>query len=93
MLVVLFASQYSSDSQVKRVLLEQFTGSWCGWCVDGSYVMELLEEDYPDTFIGCKIHNGDSWLLQKKELSEDPWVLPDFLCEQLTDVLMEVLSD
>ena len=44
---------------VKRVVLEQHTGAWCGWCVDGTYMGDLLKEKYPETFIVVKNHNGD----------------------------------
>lgn len=44
----------------KVVLMEQYTGAWCGWCVDGSVVMNAMEEKYGDRFIGVKIHQGDA---------------------------------
>jgi thiol-disulfide isomerase/thioredoxin len=43
----------------KRVLLEQFTGAWCGFCVDGSVIMDEILQQYPDQVIGVKFHNGD----------------------------------
>ncbi|MFA6572428.1 MAG: Omp28-related outer membrane protein, partial [Bacteroidota bacterium] len=55
--VIIFG--YSDTSAQKRVILEQFTGAWCGWCVDGSYVMDNIIAKYPDNFIGVKWHNGD----------------------------------
>ncbi len=55
-----------SNSQVKHVLLEQHTGAWCGWCVDGSYVMDQLHELYPETMIGVKVHNGDSMVIAEQ---------------------------
>jgi len=44
----------------KVVLMEQYTGAWCGWCVDGSVVMEEMEKKFGDRFIGVKIHQGDA---------------------------------
>lgn len=60
------------DAQpVKRVLLEQHTGAWCGWCVDGSYIMDELQKDYPDKLIGVKWHSGDAMQLDVyQELSQ-----------------------
>lgn len=55
-----------SNAQVKKVLLEQHTGAWCGWCVDGSYVMDQLFELYPETMIGVKVHNGDSMYIPEQ---------------------------
>jgi hypothetical protein len=31
----------------KRVLVEEFTGAWCGWCPDGAVQMEKLLQAYP----------------------------------------------
>lgn len=55
---------------VKRVVLEQHTGAWCGWCVDGTYYGDLLKEKYPETFIVVKNHNGDQMTLDlEKEIA------------------------
>ena len=58
-LIVINVFNASAQAPVKRVLLEQYTGAWCGWCVDGSVVVEELLELYPDQMIGVKIHQGD----------------------------------
>ena len=54
----------AGNAQVKRVLLEQYTGAWCGWCVDGTYIMDQLIEEYPDQVIGVKLHYGDSMQIE-----------------------------
>ena len=41
-----------------RVVAEEATGTWCGWCPRGFVFMELMEENYED-FIGIAVHNGD----------------------------------
>ncbi|TAL67266.1 MAG: Omp28-related outer membrane protein [Bacteroidetes bacterium] len=65
--VILIAFVISVYSQpVKRVLLEQHTGAWCGWCVDGSYIMDQLLEEYPDQIIGVKVHNGDGMVIPEQ---------------------------
>lgn len=43
----------------KRVVVEELTGTWCGWCVRGIYNMEVMNETYPDNFIGIAVHGGD----------------------------------
>jgi hypothetical protein len=61
LLVVLFLTGLNNlQAQTQRILLEQHTGAWCGWCVDGSYIMDQLQEEYPDQVIGVKWHNGDA---------------------------------
>ena len=49
-----------------RVLLEQHTGTWCGWCPDGSVVMDALLEKYGSKLIGVKLHNGDAMVIQEE---------------------------
>lgn len=44
----------------QRVLLEQFTGAWCGWCPDGTVYLDSLIQKYPGKVIGAKIHYGDA---------------------------------
>jgi hypothetical protein len=54
-----------AQQPVKRVLLEQYTGAWCGWCVDGSVVMDELIKEFPDQVIGVKVHQGDDMQIPK----------------------------
>lgn len=44
---------------VKRPLLEEFTGTWCGWCPRGYMGLLLLNERHPDDFVGASYHEGD----------------------------------
>jgi len=55
----------NAQQPVKRVLLEQYTGAWCGWCVDGSVVMDELIKEFPDNVIGVKVHQGDDMEIEK----------------------------
>ena len=43
----------------RRVVGEEGTGTWCGWCVRGHVFMDYMDEKYPDTWIGIAVHNGD----------------------------------
>jgi hypothetical protein len=42
----------------KRVVFEEGTGTWCGFCVRGAVAMEYMQLNHPD-FIGIAVHNGD----------------------------------
>lgn len=42
-----------------RILGEEATGTWCGWCVRGHVFMEYMAAAYPDTWIGVAVHNQD----------------------------------
>lgn len=43
----------------KRILCEEATGMWCGYCVNGIVTMDRLKKAYPNEFIGISIHSGD----------------------------------
>ncbi len=43
----------------RRVVCEEYTGLWCGWCPRGMVGMQLMLEKYPDQFIPISIHGGD----------------------------------
>ena len=42
-----------------RTLLEEYTGTWCGWCVRGYVALEKLAELYPDEYVLASYHNDD----------------------------------
>lgn len=44
----------------RKVVMEEATGAWCGWCVMGHAAMEKYYDDYPENFIGIAVHNGDA---------------------------------
>ena len=44
---------------VHRALVEEYTGTWCGWCTRGLVAMKMLAEVYGDDFIGVAYHNSD----------------------------------
>ena len=53
-----------SQSFPRKVVLEEGTGTWCGWCPRGAVGMALMKAKYPDTFIGIAVHDGDPMTLQ-----------------------------
>lgn len=44
----------------QRVLIEEFTGAWCGWCPRGIYTMNTLVNQNKGLVIGAAIHSGDA---------------------------------
>lgn len=44
---------------VKRVMGEEGTGTWCGWCPRGAVYMEEMATTHPATWVGVAVHNGD----------------------------------
>ena len=47
------------DSFTKKVLIEEFTGAWCGYCPDGAHRLENTINANNGNVIGVSLHNGD----------------------------------
>ena len=43
----------------KKMVAEEATGTWCGWCPRGTEWMDWMTENYEDDFIGIAVHNID----------------------------------
>lgn len=49
---------YGRDTK-HRAVLEEYTGTWCGYCPRGLVGLEVMTRLYPDRFIGLSYHNAD----------------------------------
>lgn len=56
-----------SKSAPKKVLIEEGTGTWCGFCPRGIILMKHLDENLSDKAIGIAVHTGN-----------DPMKLPEY---------------
>ena len=43
----------------KMVIVEEATGTWCGWCPRGTVAMAFLKRDYHGFAQGIAVHGGD----------------------------------
>ena len=48
----------STDSQNKKVILEEYTGIYCGYCPDGHSRAQALKNQYPNDVFLINIHVG-----------------------------------
>lgn len=55
----LLTSVAKAQSPQRAVLIEEFTGEWCGWCPIGMMELENMKEKYGDTLIVVAVHFGD----------------------------------
>ena len=46
-------------AEYKKVVVEEATGTWCGWCPRGTVWMDRMQNRYPGQFIGIAVHNDD----------------------------------
>lgn len=61
----------------KKVMAEEATGTWCGWCPRGTCYMNYMSETYPDTWIGIAVHNGDP-MVDAAYNAAIPQIIPGF---------------
>jgi|TARA_B110000914_G_scaffold178963_1_gene160893 hypothetical protein len=47
------------DTFTKKVLIEEFTGAWCGYCPDGADRVKRLINDNDGRVVGVSIHAGN----------------------------------
>lgn len=45
---------------VKKVLIEEATGTWCTWCPRGDVMVQNLTKKYPDNTIFIAVHGGSA---------------------------------
>lgn len=69
----LTAVAFNTNAQVKKVILEDFTGTWCGWCPEGTVRLEQLLATHPANFIPIASHSGDG--LEITDANEVPTAL------------------
>ena len=50
----------------RRPLVEEYTGTWCGWCPRGYVGLEHMKEIYGDEFVGISYHNGDKMAIMEE---------------------------
>lgn len=44
----------------RKLVVEEFTGTWCGWCPRGIVGFEKMEAKYPEKFVGIAVHIDDN---------------------------------
>ena len=49
------------DAAPRKVILENFTATWCGYCPDVANGIILLMDEFPDTCFSMQIHGQDSY--------------------------------
>lgn len=54
-----YDTQATVSSHYNKVVSEELTGTWCGWCIRGIVSLEEMKELYPESFIGIAVHSGD----------------------------------
>jgi len=57
---VSFSTTVASQIVNKKVVIEEGTGTWCGWCPRGMVALEKVNQDYPDDQVSIAVHGGSN---------------------------------
>ncbi len=73
----------------KRVVFEEATGTWCGWCPRGAVMLDLISAQYEDA-IGIAVHNSDPMEISNydDEFGNLIGGYPSMLADRLPDNVM-----
>ena len=52
-------NETSPSSFQQKVLIEEFTGEWCGYCPSGAQYLQSTISDYPGKIVAAAFHVGD----------------------------------
>ena len=63
--IAFLVAQGALKAQVKVVLVEEGTGTWCQYCPRGDVYSKALHEAYPDNALFVAVHNGDDMANQE----------------------------
>jgi hypothetical protein len=47
------------ETFTQKIVIEEATGTWCGWCPMGTAIMDKYIAEYPSRVYGVAIHSGD----------------------------------
>lgn len=47
------------DGFDRNLVIEEGTGTWCGWCPSGTVMLDYIRETYPDRFFCVAVHSGN----------------------------------
>jgi len=80
-----------SQSPGRAVLIEEFTGEWCGWCPTGMMELENLKEKYGDTLIIVAVHTSDIMEAASADGMMDAWAsfAPSALINRGYDTILQ----
>lgn len=60
-----------SQNSPKKVVIEEGTGTWCGWCPKGAIAMHNATNTMSNDFIGITVHDNDPMQLNEYNSAAD----------------------
>jgi len=75
----------------RTVLIEEFTGEWCGWCPTGMMELEEMIAKYGDTIIVVAVHISDPLESPSASAMIGAWgsMAPSALVNRVFDTILD----
>ena len=72
----------------RRIVMEEGTGTWCGYCPRGMATIKRLTQEYPDNFIGIALHCDDEMdgAENYKDISNKFWSFPSSYINRIVEI-------
>jgi len=58
------------EPSLRRVAVEEFTGTWCGYCPSGIVAMNRFAQLYPDRYVGIAVHFSDGQSVEPMQCND-----------------------
>ena len=77
-----------SEAAKKKPLIEEYTGTWCGWCTRGWVALEKLAADFGDDIVLVASHNGDPMEIEEYMEVQNKYIegYPSMLINRVANV-------
>jgi hypothetical protein len=78
---ILFATTCVINTQAqvtRKVLIEEFTGTWCPNCPDGHTILKGIETSYPGRTVVVGMHNADAYNIPYETAMENAFAVAAF---------------
>jgi hypothetical protein len=77
-----------AESAKKKPFIEEYTGTWCGWCTRGWIGLEMLAADFDDEVVLVASHNGDPMEIEEYMAVQNMYIqgYPSMLIDRVKDV-------
>lgn len=84
----------AAESYPRRMVMEEMTATWCGWCPRGIVAVDGLKRDFPDNFLAIAIHGNYDKMAYADEYGLQVYGYPSaYLNRRSTSVSYSSLKD
>lgn len=75
----------SSFVPVHKAIVEDYTGTWCGYCPRGTVALGGIRRDYSESVLGIAYHSGDAMAVATFSAPQETWYAPTIRVNRNTD--------